>query len=56
MLHAVNAAFQLGCNGIMVETDSIVLKQAVTTYPTIYPSWVPSLATSSLSLVWGFMM
>jgi hypothetical protein len=31
MLHVVNAAFQLGCNRIMVETDSMVLKQAVTT-------------------------
>jgi hypothetical protein len=32
MLHDVNAVFQLRCNRIMVETDSIVLKQAVTTY------------------------
>jgi hypothetical protein len=54
MLHVVHAAFQLGCNRIMVETDSIVLKQVVTTNAYDLPSWVPSLATSTFSLGLGF--
>ena len=30
MLHAVNAAIQLGCDRVIFETDSLVLKQAIT--------------------------